>query len=304
MLCSASSSYGRTIALFNNTSPEPEESRILTPRDHYNLIKRGLSFSFQKKKSGPRQWIKIIVLTAAIILLSWYGRQSFNNPFRPFRRLVISGPPASLSILVCRRDTVLIILPFEIDSLRFAGTADPLPEHWDLVSRTSKIAESRFSHPPDRWRVVDTVVQPFNRLPSGWPSCRSYYGNEFENCTISSIRPFNDARNLLKIVVSGITILLIDGADFSCSGHDTTQLREKSDLLIIRNVDTSSAITFRSVFRPHYTVAFGASGDRTPQFPNLLYCASPASEELTFLPASHNRIVFNNRRKIALPSRR
>ena len=132
--------------MFNNTSPEPEESRIPTVHDSYTLIKKRASFSFQKKNFGLLHWSKIILLFLAIGLLTWYGKQSSNNPFQSLHRIIISGNNKSLSIYSYRMDSVLAILPLDVASPLPA--THPLPKRWNCISLTASITYDLFSPPP------------------------------------------------------------------------------------------------------------------------------------------------------------
>ena len=288
--------------MFNNTSPEQEESRIPTIQDSYKLIERRASFSFQKKNFGLRQWIKIIILSLTIGLLTWYGKQASNNPFQGLHRIIISGNNKSLSIYSYRKDSVLAILPLYLASPLPA--THPLPKNWNCISRTVSISYDQFHHPPKRWQIIEDTTITLKRIPPDWPSPRSFQENGFNGCSIKSIYPFNDHRTVLDIVVSGIRIFLIDASEFTGISTDTIPLQEASEILIIVNSDNESALLLRSALRPHFTIAFGNFDGNVPTYSNLFICgSSTATKQFIFKTTLKRNVVLEGHRKKSPHSR-
>ncbi|MBN1576203.1 MAG: hypothetical protein JW913_06625 [Chitinispirillaceae bacterium] len=232
----------------------------------------------------------------AIILITWYGKQTSNNPFHTVSRIVISGNSDNLSMYHYTKDNALVILPF--DSGSPPPPTFPLPKLWELVSRSESVAADQFPHPPEAWQVLDTIIHSIKQ-PVNWPPPRSFQKNGFKNCLIKLLHPFNDQRNALLVTLAGIGIILIDASEFRCTLSDTTRLREKSELVIIIHADNQSAIRCRSVFRPRFTIAFGTFGENIHSYPNLLMCPVPASEQIIFKTSGKQRIVFQGRRSSA-----
>ena len=193
--------------------------------------------------------------------------------------MIRNGNSVILEHLYRDRRTTTAILATPSDTvycLQISSSA----HSWDLLSGPVWVDTSCHTKAPRFWGLLQGSKTD-QTLPSGWPE--PFVGCEITsgNSTARYVQPFNDNRQAFLVSFGQISCMIIDGSQFQVDTPEENPLKEKLELLIIANADSSRLLPLRSSFRPRFLISLNSCPGENYRYENIIY-AEKKQENVCF----------------------
>lgn len=235
--------------------------------------------------------IKTVLLIVFIVALTWYSHQEENNPFsakEKVRVFLIDGKP----VVACyprypKKEPLTIIVTDNqvpcLDIIDKAGswalicghdpvdpcTAQPAPRIWAALSNPKLTPEQRWPLPYPVRNIKDTLKISAKHIPF-----------------------FSEESSALLFQAANYSGLIIDN-DFRTDSTFPETFKEKLDLLIVCNQNSSTVKLLRSKIRPRFLISTSRPDEKLRKFSNVLFFQNSASG-FEFKVLSSKKLVLNS----------
>ena len=197
------------------------------------------------------------------IIITWYSKQKYNNPFTPCSNIQIGGSDGQVYIRCFNKikhseeNVLLFLLPDYLLIKSNAASLD-LSEIPTLV--TMDMQENiyrRLKTPPSSWIILNDSLtnDDLPAVPQQWPT-PSFSGSisDTEKIKIYYMYPFSDTVPSIHFTYNNIDIIIISEFKELTDSNRESIFKEKYDVVIIHSVDNMPVMKIRELLRPHYLV--------------------------------------------------
>lgn len=217
----------------------------------------------QRKHLGSRHWIRLIFLILFTVLLTWYSKQKYNNPFTPWPTIKIIGNNNGIYINCLRKvkDAETNTLLFFLSSHSSNGTEQTPRILVDISTLiTLPGLENVFSHfksPPSNWIILGDSLRHSSKLdiPFTWPT--PVYTNNFntlDKSEIFQVYPLSDTTPCIHFSYANIEMLIVNNITDIPEHLSASVFKEKYDIVIFCYSNETNILRTHKLLRPQYSI--------------------------------------------------
>ncbi len=197
------------------------------------------------------------------ILLTWYSKQKYNNPFTPWFNIKIVGHNGDSYIQCNRRvknkenNVLLFFLP-GISQNSVKTVPLNLSDIPTLITLTGQhTIHKLFKTPPSNWVILgDSLTSTMELIvPKTWPT--PLFTNNFngaDNVKMYNVYPFSDTIPCINFSYNNIDMLIIHKTTNIPDSTKESIFKEKYDVVILRNFNDIHVMKIHRLLRPQFTV--------------------------------------------------
>jgi len=223
--------------------------------------------TYRKKYPGTGHWIRVLFFFFLIIVITWYARQGYNNPFafRPQVNLIRSKDYIYIRCFkkLKKRETdsfLLLLSNFTIKNQ--IKPSDTFPETVTFITPDVRNdIYNSFAAPPSNFIILDTSLanDTIHGLPDEWP--RPSFTNDMagiKDIALHYLYPFDDSLKAIYLEYNDIKVLLFNDTQMTVDTIKESFLKEKIDVVIINTTSEIPVLKLRELLRPRYLIVLPA----------------------------------------------
>jgi hypothetical protein len=205
----------------------------------------------RRRTRTRRHWVKVGILLLLTAVLTWYGRQTRNNPFAPYRRVHLQRVGCWMLIRCYEANKatndIVIALPVSACTSAVQAAVPALADKkWILVT-IAGLAEPHLSPPPSR-RVIVGKVTPLSDSGVTPTPVSSFV--EDERIAIHEVTPFGDSLAAVDITFGEMSLLALACSTGCIVPRTHTPFKEAFDIVVGAGLDHRQALRLNDLLRP------------------------------------------------------